>query len=367
MQSQPREKPASGCTYLKANFTPDLGPRFPTQFPYTLHAHTHPDAASFTMLRQGLMKTPYVMSNPWLGGKTVLQRATILARSISTTVPGYTTAPMRSCALKSTRPLFMRATEPLQFSATKPNQDFITAFFTQGVIFPFIPLHMALFQGTTWLIGQTYNILPWVLLLFLVVFILLYGCRLADYDRGQMLNLRSTYTSDNTNILDAPIAHDTRTWRNLADHFFSVTHEEAETLDNWTVAKDGSVEPSSSYFGPSALAAFHAVNGMSLRWDLITYVADWNESWCRRSYVQTHPWCVYPRTHRHLLLIQPTWLIGGGKDVHARLRTEVGDWTYVKRVFPHIVLTFPFHPHSDEYFPWSRSMSTLSFPYANAS
>eukprot|EP01061_Rhynchopus_euleeides_P000001 TRINITY_DN0_c1_g1_i1.p1 TRINITY_DN0_c1_g1~~TRINITY_DN0_c1_g1_i1.p1 ORF type:complete len:296 (+),score=51.23 TRINITY_DN0_c1_g1_i1:95-889(+) len=247
--------------------------------------------------------------NPWLAGKPILAGS---ARGL----------------LRVTNPLYMRQTKYTQFSRTLVKRDFVTPYIS-GMFFGPVPMIYAVFTSITWLIGHCYNVYPWFLLLFLVMFLMHFGSRVADYDRGQMLNLNLLYIEAHNVTTIAEIVHSCRSWRQLSDHSFNVTPEEAEASDDWVVDRDGAVEPSPNKVSPAGLAAYHLLNSMSLRWDVISYTADWNDSWCRRA---------------HLLMIQPSWLIGGGKEVHSRVRTYVGDWT-------------------DESYPWSRSSSTFSIPY----
>eukprot|EP01064_Diplonema_japonicum_P024886 TRINITY_DN3568_c2_g6_i1.p1 TRINITY_DN3568_c2_g6~~TRINITY_DN3568_c2_g6_i1.p1 ORF type:complete len:259 (+),score=34.56 TRINITY_DN3568_c2_g6_i1:38-814(+) len=213
------------------------------------------------------------------------------------------------------------------FSRTAVKQDFITPLFANYLVAPWHYFYLPM----QWLIGHSYNILPWLLLLVLVTFIFLYGARLADYDRGHMLNLNFNFKQSDP--FNHPMARvDFNLWRVMLDTWLSVTPQQLkENPDpNWVLAEDGSVEPSPDTISPGGLAAYHLVSGMSLRWELMVFVGDWNDSWCRRS---------------HLLLIQPTWIIGGTETVHEKERSYVGDWT-------------------DEYFPYSRSTThPLQIPF----
>eukprot|EP01060_Flectonema_neradi_P029585 TRINITY_DN4122_c0_g1_i1.p1 TRINITY_DN4122_c0_g1~~TRINITY_DN4122_c0_g1_i1.p1 ORF type:complete len:149 (+),score=11.81 TRINITY_DN4122_c0_g1_i1:358-804(+) len=147
-----------------------------------------------------------------------------------------------------------------------------------------------------------------------------------------MLNLNQVYDESDTSMY-AILTRETMCWRNICEHFLHRGEEDIKS-GKWTRAEDGSVEPSADNISPGGLAAFHLVSSMSLRWDLMGFVKDWNDSWVRKC---------------HNILIQPTWIIGGNEDIHNLKRSYVGDWT-------------------DEYFPFSRSNPfTRPLPYVNIS
>eukprot|EP01063_Lacrimia_lanifica_P031182 TRINITY_DN5096_c0_g1_i1.p1 TRINITY_DN5096_c0_g1~~TRINITY_DN5096_c0_g1_i1.p1 ORF type:complete len:275 (+),score=96.28 TRINITY_DN5096_c0_g1_i1:58-882(+) len=248
-------------------------------------------------------------TNPWLAGRP--------------TVPLFFRG--------QTRVLQFTATRPLQFSATQPKLDFVTpyiwSFMPGGTLGP-LNIFQAVFVAGQWLIGQSYHIIPWIVIMFLVIFLACYGCRLGDYDRGYLLNYNFDGVHDVQNYKVGKIKNDMAAWKYIIDHWLHVTPEDAKTDKSWDVAADGSVEPNSNLVNGGGQAAFHLLNSTSLRHELIQNTQDWNDSWCRTS---------------HLLLFQPTWIIGAGKDVHDRPRTFVGDWT-------------------EEMFPWSRSVNTFALP-----
>ena len=217
--------------------------------------------------------------------------------------------------LKRTRPLFMKATRVNNFKRTTPNHEFKGQVFAAIFGMPFygfMPAWPTLFFPIQWFFGACYPILPWVILWLLVHYLLVYGSRIADYDRGQMLNYNHCYQEGSMSMYSI-LVRETNAWRNICDHFLHRGDEDIKS-GKWTRADDGSVEPSSENISPGGLAAFHLISSISLRWDLINFVREWNDSWVRKC---------------HNVLIQPTWIIGGNEDVHNLKRSYVGDWTYV--------------------------------------
>ena len=172
------------------------------------------------------------------------------------------------------------------FSATRPNQDLITPLLSSMHFMHAISLPHMIYYSITWLIGHCYNVYPWFLLLFLVTFLFTYGARLGDYDRGQMFNINMIFHDPNDCTMAGRMSHDQLTWQYLSDHFWSVTMEEAEKdKKRWSVDEDGVIEPALTHFDAAGLSAFHLLNSISLRWDLVTHAKDFNDSWSRTAYV----------------------------------------------------------------------------------
>eukprot|EP01062_Namystynia_karyoxenos_P018841 TRINITY_DN17013_c0_g1_i1.p1 TRINITY_DN17013_c0_g1~~TRINITY_DN17013_c0_g1_i1.p1 ORF type:complete len:261 (+),score=76.45 TRINITY_DN17013_c0_g1_i1:99-881(+) len=182
-----------------------------------------------------------------------------------------------------------------------------------------MPIHYHMWQMVQFTIGKAYPIVPWFMLWCLVMYCFMYGTRVTDYDRGftQFFNFSAKLDADRFLSMVCTVDH--LIWCSFFQNWVK-KEKDVDGVD-WVYDEDhGCIQPSEKLVSPGGLAAFHIMDGTSLRRELTQRRDRWTRNWAKAG---------------HEVYITPTWVFGATQDVHARNRTFVGDWC-------------------DESWPWTR-------------
>eukprot|EP00755_Sulcionema_specki_P037673 Sspe_Gene.109381::Locus_89514_Transcript_1_1_Confidence_1.000_Length_892::g.109381::m.109381 len=231
-------------------------------------------------------------TNPWLAGKP-------------TTVLLFQHTPTRLGA----------------FRATKVKHDLVFSPLVGG----FLPFVHVIQNTVNLFLGGSYMILPWVAIFSLAIYLEFYYDRVHDYDKGHVAMGNYIPVNDPNPAVTARLVFDNAAWAGWIENWV----KKSSDVDgkNWVVnPDDGSIEPGTSKVSPGGLAAYHALNSMSLKWELVKNNADWNDGWVKAG---------------HQIMLIPSWMWSGNQHIHARKRTYVGDWV-------------------EEHYPWTRSPLLLA-------
>lgn len=183
-----------------------------------------------------------------------------------------------------------------------------------------------LYQFVVMWFGIAWMNIPWVGLAGLIMYVFCYVPRFGDYDRGMTHSINYVSCVETDYYLMGWLFDDFHSWRG----FFRFFIKRAKDIDeeNWVWDEDERVvEPSATKVGPGGLAAFHLMNGISIRREMIERRDRWQRNWVKEGH--------------GIFLLEPQWFFGATQDVHARERTYIGDWV-------------------EECYPWTRSSPGLA-------